>query len=165
MLQLNVVTLTDLCHLYLPDMVIQGGGGIINVGSMASLAPIPYASIYSSSKAYVLMFSEAIRFEYQDKNIKVMALLPGGTESEFARVATEKSEELTKRYQNRDNSASGMSMQTSHDVALECLEGYEKDKQFVICGRSNRILNFITGFMSRKTVLNFTGKMFKRIAG
>ena len=37
------------------------------------------------------MFSEAIRFEYQDKNIKVMALLPGGTESEFARVATEKS--------------------------------------------------------------------------
>ena len=61
------------------------------------------------------MFSEAIRFEYQDKNIKVMALLPGGTESEFARVATEKSE----RYQNRDNSASGMSMQTSHDVALE----------------------------------------------
>ena len=165
MLQLNVVTLTDLCHLYLPDMVRQGGGGIINVGSMASLAPIPYASIYSSSKAYVLMFSEAIRFEYQDKNIKVMALLPGGTESEFARVATEKSEELTERYQNRDNSASGMSMQTSHDVALECLEGYEKDKQFVICGRSNRILNFVTGFMSRKSVLNFTGKMFKRIAG
>ena len=67
MLQLNVVTLTDLCHLYLPDMVKRGGGGIINVGSMASLAPIPYASIYSSSKAYVLMFSEAIRFEYQDK--------------------------------------------------------------------------------------------------
>ena len=42
------------------------------------VGPIPYASIYSSSKAYVLMFSEAIRFEYQDKNIKVMALLPGG---------------------------------------------------------------------------------------
>ena len=40
-------------------MIQQGGGGIINVGSMASLGPIPYASIYSSSKAYVLMFSEA----------------------------------------------------------------------------------------------------------
>ena len=94
-----------------------------------------------------------------------MALLPGGTESGFARVATEKSEELTKRYQNRDNSASGMSMQTSYDVALECLEGYEKNRQFVICGRSNRILNFVTGFMSRKAVLNLTGKMFKKIAG
>jgi short-subunit dehydrogenase len=56
-------------------------------------------------------------------------------------------------------------MQTSYDVALECLEGYEKNRQFVICGRSNRILNFVTGFMSRKAVLNFTGKMFKKIAG
>jgi short-subunit dehydrogenase len=97
------------------------------------------------------MFSEAIRFEYQDKNIKVMALLPGGTESEFARVATEKSEELTERYQNRDNSASGVSMQTSHDVALECLEGYEKNKQYVLCGRSNRILNFFTGLYEQKS--------------
>tara|TARA_Y100001935_G_scaffold253191_1_gene258744 strand:- start:1047 stop:1871 length:825 start_codon:yes stop_codon:yes gene_type:complete len=165
MLQLNIVSLTDLCHLYLPDMVKHGEGGIINVGSMASLAPIPYASIYSSSKAYVLMFSEAIRFEYQNKNIKVMALLPGGTESEFARVATEKSAELTKRYENRENSASGIAMQTSHDVAIECLEAYEKNKQYVLCGRNNRILNFLTNFMSRKAVLHLTGKMFKRIAG
>ena len=45
MLQLNVITLTDLCHLYIPDMITQGGGGIINVGSMASLSPIPYASV------------------------------------------------------------------------------------------------------------------------
>ena len=56
-------------------------------------------------------------------------------------------------------------MQTSHDVAMECLEGFEKNRQFVICGRSNRVLNFVTGFMTRKAVLNFTGKMFKKIAG
>jgi short-subunit dehydrogenase len=56
-------------------------------------------------------------------------------------------------------------MQSSHDVALECLEGYEKNKQYVLCGRTNRILNFLTGLMSRKAVLNLTGKMFKRIAG
>jgi short-subunit dehydrogenase len=56
-------------------------------------------------------------------------------------------------------------MQTSYDVALECLEGFEKNKQYVLCGRSNRILNFITGFMTRKAVLNLTGKMFRRIAG
>ena len=116
MLQLNVTTLTDLCHLYIPEMVTNGGGGIINVGSMASLSPIPYASVYSSSKAYVLMFSEAIRFEYQDKGINVMALLPGGTESEFASVATEKSEKLTKRYQQREGTAAGGNMQTSQEV-------------------------------------------------
>ena len=129
MLQLNVTTLTDHCHLYLPDMVAQGGGGIINVGSMASLSPVPYASVYSSSKAYVLMFSEAIRYEYQDKGINVMALLPGGTESEFAKVATEKSEKLTQRYQQREGSVSGAAMQTSKEVAIECLEAFEKNKQ------------------------------------
>jgi short-subunit dehydrogenase len=165
MLQLNVITLTDLCHLYLPDMVAQGGGGIINVGSMASLSPVPYASVYSSSKAYVLMFSEAIRYEYQDKGINVMALLPGGTESEFAKVATEKSEKLTQRYQQREGSVSGAAMQTSQEVAIECLEAFEKNKQYVLCGSRNRFLHTMTKFMSRKRVLNMVGGMFKKVAG
>jgi|TARA_B100001059_G_scaffold15539_1_gene12665 short-subunit dehydrogenase len=146
-------------------MVAQGGGGIINVGSMASLSPIPYASVYSSSKAYVLMFSEAIRYEYKDKEIKVMALLPGGTESEFARVATEKSEKLTERYQERESSAAGTGMQTSQEVAIECLEAFEKNKQYILCGGRNRFLHMLTRFMSRQRVLEMAGGMFKRIAG
>jgi len=165
MLQLNVTSLTDLCHLYIPDMISRGGGGIINVGSVASLSPIPYASVYSSSKAYVLMFSEAIRYEYQDKGVKVMALLPGGTESEFASIATEKSEKLTKRYQEREGSAAGGAMQTSQEVAIECLEAFEKNKQYILCGGRNRFLYNLTKIMSRKRVLEMTGKMFKKVAG
>ena len=165
MLQLNVTSLTDLCHLYIPDMISQGGGGIINVGSVASLSPIPYASVYSSSKAYVLMFSEAIRYEYQDKGIKVMALLPGGTESEFASIATEKSEKLIKRYKEREGSAAGGSMQTPQEVAIECLDAFEKNKQYIICGGRNRFLYNLTKIMSRQRVLEMTGKMFKKVAG
>jgi short-subunit dehydrogenase len=165
MLQLNVTTLTDLCHLYIPDMVSQGGGGIINVGSLASLSPIPYASVYSSSKAYVLMFSEAIRFEYQDKGINVMALLPGGTESEFVSVATEKSEKLARRYQQLEGTAAGGNMQTSLEVAIECLEAFEKNKQYILCGSRNRFLYNLTRIMSRKRVLTMTGNLFKKIAG
>ena len=165
MLQLNVTTLTDLCHLYIPDMITQGGGGIINVGSMASLSPIPYASVYSSSKAYVLMFSEGIRYEYQEKGIKVMALLPGGTESEFARVATEKSEILSKRYQKRVGTAAGGTMQTSLEVAIECLDAFEKNKQYLICGSRNRFLYKLTRIMARQLVLKMTGRIFKKIAG
>ena len=165
MLQLNVTSLTDLCHLYIPDMISQGGGGIINVGSVASLSPIPYASVYSSSKAYVLMFSEAIRYEYQDKGVKVMALLPGGTESEFASIATEKSEKLTKRYQEREGSAAGGVMQTSQEVAIECLDAFKKNKQYILCGGRNRFLYSLTKFMSRQRVLEMTGKMFRKVAG
>ena len=163
MIQLNIVALTDLCHLCIPDMISKGGGGIINVGSMASLSPIPYAGIYSSSKAYVLMFSEAIRYEYQSKGIQVMALLPGGTESEFARVATEKSEKLTRRNEKRTGSTIGM--QTSAEVAIEGLAAFEKNKQYILCGRNNRFLFSLTKIMTRKGVLNFTGNMFKKIAG
>ena len=165
MLQLNVTTLTDLCHLYIPDMITQGGGGIINVGSMASLSPIPYASVYASSKAYILMFSEAIRYEYQEKGINVMALLPGGTESEFARVATEKSEVLSKRYHKRVGTAAGGTMQTSLEVAIECLDAFEKNKQYLICGSRNRFLYKLTRIMSRQLVLKMTGRIFKKIAG
>ena len=165
MLQLNVTTLSDLCHLYIPDMITQGGGGIINVGSMASLSPIPYASVYASSKAYILMFSEAIRYEYQEKGINVMALLPGGTESEFARVATEKSEVLSKRYQKRVGTAAGGTMQTSLEVAIECLDAFEKNKQYLICGSRNRFLYKLTRIMSRQLVLKMTGRIFKKIAG
>ena len=163
MIQLNVVALTDLCHLCIPDMIAKGEGGIINVGSMASLSPIPYAGIYSSTKAYVLMFSEAIRYEYQSKGIQIMALLPGGTESEFAKVATEKSEKLTRRNEKRTGSTIGM--QTSAEVAIEGLAAFEKNKQYILCGRNNRLLFSLTKLMSRKGVLNFTGNMFKKIAG
>lgn len=165
MLQLNVTTLTDLCHLYIPDMISRGGGGIINVGSMASLSPVPYASVYSSSKAYVLTFSEAIRYEYREKGIKVMALLPGGTESEFARVATENSEELTSRYKDRDGGATGGTLQTSQEVAVECLDAFERDKQYILCGSRNRFLYKVTRLMSRKRVLEMSGNAFKKIAG
>ena len=99
------------------------------------LAPIPYASVYASSKAYVLTFSKAIRYEYQDKGIKVMALLPGGTESEFAKVATERYKELEL------GKGSGLLMPTSHEVAMKCLSAFEKKadyyqwkwKQIIFC--------------------------------
>ena len=70
MLQLNITTSTDLCRLYTSDMVYQGGSRIINAGSMPSLSRIPYASVYSASKAYLLMFSEGVRHEYQDKRYR-----------------------------------------------------------------------------------------------
>jgi len=47
MIQLNITTLTELCHLFIPDMVSRGSGGIINIGSIASFIPVPFASVYS----------------------------------------------------------------------------------------------------------------------
>ena len=165
MIQLNITSLSELTHLFIPDMVSKGEGGIINVGSVASLTPVPYSSVYAATKAYVLSLSEGLRFEYKNSNIRIMALLPGATISNFGQVATAKSEKLKERLKRRTKSAGGTVFQTCEEVALECLDGFIKDKQFLIPGRGNRRTAIITKLLPRTKVLNIVGKLFKKIAG
>ena len=165
MIQLNVTSLSELSHLFIPDMISKGEGGVINVGSVASLTPVPYSSVYAATKSYVLSFSEGLRYEYKNANIRIMALLPGATVSKFGQVATAKSDKLRERLNKRSKSATGAVFQTSHEVAVECLDGFAKDKQFIIPGKGNRRTALITKFMPRTKVLNTVGNLFKRIAG
>ena len=166
MIQLNITSLSELSHLFIPDMISEGDGGVINVGSVASLTPVPYSSVYAATKAYVLSLSEGLRYEYRNSNIRIMALLPGATVSNFGQVATAKSDKLRERLNKRTKrSAAGTVFQTSHEVALECLDGFTKDKQFIIPGKGNRRTALITKFMPRTKVLNTVGSLFKKIAG
>ena len=166
MIQLNITSLSELSHLFIPDMISKGEGGVINVGSVASLTPVPYSSVYAATKAYVLSLSEGLRYEYRNSNIRIMALLPGATVSNFGQVATAKSDKLRERLNKRTKrSATGTVFQTSHEVAVECLDGFTKDKQFIIPGRGNRRTALITKFMPRTKVLNTVGSLFKKIAG
>lgn len=165
MIQLNITSLSELSHLFIPDMISRGGGGIINVGSVASLTPVPYSSVYAATKAYVLSLSEGLRYEYRDFNIKIMALLPGATVSNFGQVATAKSDKLRERLNKRSKSATGTVFQTSHEVAIECLDGFIKDKQFIIPGKGNRRTALITKLLPRTKVLNTVGSLFKKIGG
>ena len=165
MIQLNITSLSELSHLFIPDMISKGEGGVINVGSVASLTPVPYSSVYAATKAYVLSLSEGLRYEYKDFNIRIMALLPGATISNFGQVATAKSDKLRERLNKRSKSAVGTVFQTSHEVAVECLDGFEEDKQFIIPGKSNRRTALITKFMPRTKVLSTVGSLFKKIGG
>lgn len=162
MIQLNITTLTELCHLYVTDMSKRKIGGIINVGSTASFAPIPYGNVYSSSKAYVLMFSEALNYEYRQKGIHVMTLCPGATESEFMAVATEKDKDIREKANEKSKS---FSSQTSEEVAKECLDAFEKGKIYHISGKNNRRSYALSKHLSRKRVLNMVGKMFGNVIG
>ena len=166
MIQLNITSLSELSHLFIPDMISEGEGGVINVGSVASLTPVPYSSVYAATKAYVLSLSEGLRYEYRNSNIRIMALLPGATVSNFGQVATAKSDKLRERLNKRSKrSAAGTVFQTSHEVAVECLDGFTKNKQFIIPGKGNRRTALITKFMPRTKVLNTVGSLFKKIAG
>jgi len=87
MIQLNIVALTELCRLYLPEFVKRDSGRILNVSSTASLMPGPLQAVYFATKAYVTSFSNALTEELRGTKVTVTTLMPGATETEFAKTA------------------------------------------------------------------------------
>lgn len=87
MIDLNVRALTRLAHLVLPAMIERREGAILNVASTAAFQPGPGFAVYFATKAYVLSFSEALHQEVHRHGIKVSALCPGPTRTEFGEVA------------------------------------------------------------------------------
>ncbi|MGX1929342.1 SDR family NAD(P)-dependent oxidoreductase [Flagellimonas sp. 2504JD4-2] len=84
MIHLNMVALTELMYLFLPEMIARNSGKILNTSSTASFLPGPLQAIYYASKAYVTYLGNAIAEELHDTNITVTTLMPGATETEFA---------------------------------------------------------------------------------
>lgn len=80
---LNVTALTRLTYAAVPGFVARGGGTIINISSIVAIAPELLNGIYGASKAFVLAFSQSLRHELQDKNIRIHAVLPGATATDF----------------------------------------------------------------------------------
>jgi len=64
-----------------PIMLQQGGGCIINIASVCGIVPLPYQSLYCASKYAVVGFSEALRYELADKNIRVMVVCPAAVDT------------------------------------------------------------------------------------
>ncbi|MCA9779044.1 MAG: SDR family oxidoreductase [Candidatus Eremiobacteraeota bacterium] len=87
MINLNVVALAELTRLFLPAMVARGRGRVLNVSSTASLMPGPLQAVYFATKAFVTSLSNALAEELKDTGVTVTALMPGATETEFARAA------------------------------------------------------------------------------
>jgi short-subunit dehydrogenase len=83
MMQVNMIALTQLCRLILPQMIERGRGRILNVASTAAFQPGPLMAVYFASKGYVLHFSEAVADELRGTGVTVTALCPGPTETGF----------------------------------------------------------------------------------
>ena len=87
MIDLNVKALVTLTHKFAADMVAQGGGKILNVGSTAGFIPGPKQAVYFATKAFVNSFSQAIDQELRGKGVTCTVLAPGYVETEFAKSA------------------------------------------------------------------------------
>lgn len=121
-----------LAHTFGKKMAQRGNGGIINVASVAAFLPMPFWANYSASKVYLLHFSESLGYELQKKGVDVLALCPGGTRTEFSKVAGTKN--------------GGMEPARVVELALKKL-----GKQPVaIAGVSNQIISFMNRFLPRQ---------------
>jgi short-subunit dehydrogenase len=87
MIDLNCGVLTELCRAVVPGMIERKSGGILNVASTAAFQPGPGMAVYFASKAFVLSLTEALHEELRRHGIRVSALCPGPTATEFGDVA------------------------------------------------------------------------------
>lgn len=83
MMILNVISVVELCKLFIKDMYKEGKGKILNVASTGAFQPGPYTSTYFASKSFVLSYSKAIRYEAKKKGVEVCTLCPGSTKTNF----------------------------------------------------------------------------------
>ncbi|MCO5166022.1 MAG: SDR family oxidoreductase [Planctomycetes bacterium] len=89
MLQVNVVALTELSHLFLPKMIERRHGFLMNVASIGAYLPCPTFGVYAASKAYVRNVTEAIDYELKGTGVRAISVCPGGTTTEFLDAANQ----------------------------------------------------------------------------
>ena len=145
--QLNCVTLTELTGIYLPAMTKARHGVVLNVASTASFQPTPGMAVYGATKAYVLSFTEALWKETKGSGVRVLALCPGATDTEF--FARTGEEFLT----------SGR--QTSKQVVDVAMAALDKSTPTVVSGLANTLLATGYRFTPRRVMLEVSQRLLK----
>jgi len=150
-IQLNIATLTELTHRVLPTLR-ERRGGLINIASTAGFQALPYHAVYAASKAYVLHFTEALAFELRGE-VRVTAICPGPTATEFAQVNLPKGELPA---------VAKMATQSAEEVVDEGLAGFDAGRVVVVTGVSNYLGTVLATIAPRALVRRVAGRYFYR---
>lgn len=142
MINLNITALTYLSRLFLPTMVANKYGRILNVASTAAFQPGPTMSVYFATKAFVLSFSEAIANELNGTGVRVTALCPGATATGFKDAASLDESNLFK----------GSGIATAKEVADFGYKSMKSGKTVVVHGFMNSLMAQSVRFAPRKIV-------------
>lgn len=145
MLQLNIVSLTELTHIYARKMAEINSGKILNVASTAAFQPMAKFGIYAATKAYVLHLTEAIHFELKHTNVSVSALCPGATNTGFVEAANLKDSKLFDKF-----------VMDARTVAETGYKGLMKNKMYVIPGFRNKVMSFLANATPFRKLLIWT---------
>ena len=148
MVQVNVAAVIHLTRLYLPPMIERHRGDILVVASTAGFQGVPYITTYAATKAFDLLFAEALAEEVRRYGIRVCALCPGSTESEFGYVAGQPER-------------TGGHQESAEKVARVGLKALAKGKSSVVSGLGNLLGVLGQRLAPRRLVTRVAAKLFE----
>ena len=147
MIDLNVRALTDLARRVLTGMLARRRGAILNVASTAAFQPGPGSAVYFATKAFVLSFTEALHQELNGSGIKVSALCPGATATEFAAAAAYTGKQLERFRAD------------ARTVCEAGLKGLDRNQAIVVPGLSNKATSQASRFLPRAAMRRIVASM------
>ncbi|MGE7136635.1 SDR family NAD(P)-dependent oxidoreductase [Luteibacter sp. NPDC031894] len=152
-LRLNVEAVLRLTSLFLPRMVQEGRGRVLNTASIAGFEPGPTMSVYHASKAFVLSWSEAIATELEGSGVTVTALCPGPTDTDFfPKGDIEGSFAFQKG-----------NLMDPEEVAQIGYEAVMTGDRVVVAGAVNKAMVFSRRFMSEHMQSRMNEKMYEEV--
>ncbi len=153
-IRLNVIALVRLTRAALPHMLERGRGEIVNVSSMASFYPGPYLATYGATKAFVTSFTEAIAGEIAGSGVRIQALCPGFTRTEFQERASIDASQIP--------AFAWMSAEAVVDASLAALASGDV---VVVPGGLNKAMHAGTSLLPRSLVRRVMAAAAKRLEG
>lgn len=148
MVQVNCTAVLHLTRLYLPKMIARRSGDVLIVSSTAAFQAVPYISTYAATKVFDLYLAEGLAEEMKPHGIRVCALCPGTTESEFHEVAGHPAHSKGRQ-------------QTAEQVAKTGLRALAAGKSYVISGLGNYLGAHGERLVPRRFVTRIAAKMFR----
>ncbi|MGP9694708.1 SDR family NAD(P)-dependent oxidoreductase [Brachybacterium sp. AOP25-B2-12] len=147
----DVAAVVDVTRAFIDDLRAAPQGILVNLSSVAGYQPDPYLAVYGASKAFVLSFTESLHEEARGTALRVLAVSPGPTETEFFDVAGQ-------------GAAGGLPVMSAEDVVTESLAALERRSPppSIVPGRFNRGLARAGRLMPRALVSRTAGAMMRR---
>jgi hypothetical protein len=146
----NVRAVVALTHAFVPDMIPSHRGGLINIASTAGFQPLPGAAIYAASKAFVLLFSEALSLELEKTGVRVLVACPGPVATQF--------------FAEMKPGLRADQMDQPRPVVTEILRAFENGTRVVYPGKiTGRLSTWGARLMSRNLIVRLAAKTVKRL--
>ncbi|MCW3493157.1 SDR family NAD(P)-dependent oxidoreductase [Microbacterium sp. SSM24] len=150
MVRVNVGALVSITREFLPGMLADGRGVLVNVASTGAYQPCPNMAVYGATKAFVLSFTEALAYETKGSGLGVLALSPGATRTEFFEVV------------GTPDAAVGRFKTPARVVARALGElDRRRPRASVVVGRTNAVTAWASRVMPRRLTLELTGRVLQ----